>query len=94
MSKLPKATRKRIEADALAWSENQYSHDDVNKDYLEGALHEAGRAQPVIDALQELVNLKCIKEQFGKTDEYLNNQPLAWEAATNALAKYKEVGNG
>lgn len=42
---VPQDVYNRIEADALAWSENQYGHDDVNKDYLEGALHEAMIAQ-------------------------------------------------
>jgi hypothetical protein len=62
-----------------------------SKGYQAGATECAGKAQGLVDALQELVNLKRIKDQFGKTDEYLNNQPLAWETAANALAKYKEA---
>lgn len=104
MSNLSKETLERIEKDAEVYGEEHQDHlynvkgystyNDLVSGYNAGALHEAERAQPVIDALQELVNLKCIKEQFGKTDEYLNNQPLAWETAANALAKYREVCNG
>lgn len=54
--KLPKKTHKRIVADATKWSEMQYGHDDVNKDYLEGALHEAKIAHALATVLQEFVS--------------------------------------
>ena len=101
---LPKETIDKIKADAETHADSFYLLRPTQGDELEewetirdihtkGATEWAVRAQPVIDALEELVNLKCIKDQFGKMDEYLNNQPLAWEAAINALAKYKEVSN-
>src|SRR5688572_14088642 len=80
MSNLSKATARRIKKDASKWSENQYGHDDVNKDYLEGALHEAGRAQGLVDALEWI-------KTYGPCDS------LTVKFIDNALAKYKEVGN-
>jgi hypothetical protein len=90
MSKLSKQTRERIEADASQWSENQYGHDDINKDYLEGALHEAGRAQGLASTL-ELINI-WIKECKGHGK--LLDAEKAMQAIDTALAKYKEVENG
>lgn len=88
MSNLSKETRERIQADAISWSENQYGHDDINKDYLEGALHEAGRAQPVIDIIQEIVML------FDPTRRHVLIPADVILRLSTALAKYKEVGNG
>jgi hypothetical protein len=88
MSKLSQETIDRIEADAISWSENQYGHDDVNKDYLEGALHEAGRAQPVIDLSQEIVML------FDPTRRHVLVPADVILRLSNAIAKYKEVSNG
>lgn len=57
---IPQGEFNRIEADALAWAENQHGHDDVNKDYLEGALHEAMIAQKkIVDLEKELSALKA-----------------------------------
>lgn len=39
-------------------------------------------------ALLELVSLKVIKDNFGKTAEYEVRQPKAWETARNVLLKY------
>jgi hypothetical protein len=77
---LPKATRKRIEQDASKWSEDQYGHDDVNMDYLEGALHEAGKASGLLAALNEIAN----GADFPRV------------VANKAIAEYnkKEAGNG
>jgi hypothetical protein len=36
--------------------------------------------------LKELVRLKELKDKHGKTEEYLKAQPLAWEAANEALS--------
>jgi hypothetical protein len=86
MSDLPIETRDRIEQDASKWSENQYGHDDVNMDYLEGALHEAGRAQWLVEAL-ELIERKLTGINDTVTNDILN-------IARTELAKYKEVSNG
>lgn len=47
-------------------------------------------------ALRELVRLKDLKDKDGKTDEYLQAQPLAWKAANEALTGgwEREVDNG
>lgn len=39
------------------------------------------------DALDELVYLKDLKDQSGKTAEYEARQPLAWQAARRALGR-------
>ena len=83
MTNLPQQTIDRITSDALAWSESQYGHDEPNKDYIEGALHEAGRASGLVDAL------KAVKRKLN----ILENDD-AIEIIDNALAKYMEVGNG
>jgi len=44
--------------------------------------------QALVDALTELVDLKNLKDQQGKTAEYLYRQPKAWHNATQALADY------
>jgi hypothetical protein len=91
MSKLNKETRKRIEADASKHSENWYGHDDVNKDYLEGALHEAGRAQELAEALEYALKYA---EPKGLTHEEYTEAKKKIKEMRERLAKYKEVGNG
>lgn len=44
------------------------------------------------DALAELVLLKHMKDEHGKTADYLYRQPLAWKAAYEALSKFPEQG--
>jgi hypothetical protein len=44
-----------------------------------------GRGKTLRDTLAELVELKNIKDSVGKTAEYLERQPKAWEAARQAL---------
>lgn len=39
--------------------------------------------------LVELVVLKKNKDRYGKTEEYLTRQPLAWETAKSFLSKYQ-----
>lgn len=96
MSNLSKETRERIEADALRYAEQQYGHDDVNKDYLEGALHEAGRAQGLAEAIFTIYG----KDGPGKqsTINAVNKALISFygsqEGVDAALAKYKEVENG
>jgi hypothetical protein len=41
------------------------------------------------DALTELVLLKRLKDEKGKTAEYLSRQPIAWKNAIEALASYE-----
>jgi hypothetical protein len=91
MSDLSIETRDRIEQDASKWSENQYGHDDVNMDYLEGALHEAKKAQGLVDLLDEArLQIEYLHKKFGETGS--GNNVLA--RIETALAKYKEVSNG
>ena len=40
-------------------------------------------------ALQELVDLKELKEKRGETEEYLRRKPLAWATARRVARKYK-----
>lgn len=91
MSNLSKETIDRIEADAIAWSENQYGHDDVNKDYLEGALHEAGKAQPIVDILESSVSIISAYVPIGKRNTEQQILFNLVKEIEKALAKYKEV---
>jgi hypothetical protein len=89
MSKLSQETIDRIKTDAISWSENQYGHDDVNKDYLEGALHEVGRAQGLVDAF-----VIISKAPMPTNDSERESWVIAARATVvDALAKYKEVSN-
>jgi len=42
--------------------------------------------------LSELVSLKMVKEAEGKTEEYQQRQPKAWEIAIEFLNKYQHYG--
>ena len=44
----------------------------------------------VVLALQELVTLKALKDDQGKTEKYLSMQPIAWQKAKDALHDYYE----
>lgn len=44
-------------------------------------------------ALVELVALKDLKDAFGKTPDYEDRQPKAWEAARAALEKTQIAGS-
>jgi hypothetical protein len=77
MNDLDKKTKKRILADASKHSENWYGHKDVNKDYLEGALHEAKRAQGLVDALEWI-------KTYGPVDD------LTVKFIENQLKKYND----
>jgi hypothetical protein len=88
MSKLSKETRERIEADALRHGIEEHGWDVLSKDYLEGALHEAGRAQPIVDISQEIVML------FDPTRRHVLVPADVILRLSNAIAKYREVGNG
>ena len=41
--------------------------------------------------LQELVDLKELKDTQGKTEDYLKRQPEAWQAAKEFLSKYTHI---
>ena len=56
MSKLSKETIDRIKADALRHGEQEHGWDEMSKDYLEGALYEAGRAQLTINEIDSVVS--------------------------------------
>jgi hypothetical protein len=95
---LPKETIDAIQADAKM--RTGFSEDNDHKPYDKGMYHGfisgaaiytdkvatewAGKAQPVVDALEAFILWQ------GPT---LKNWPVMQEAI-NALAKYKEVGNG
>ena len=90
MNNLPQQTIDRIEKDAEAYGESHQDHltnikeystyADLVSGYNAGALHEAERAQGLVDALENIL----------KQHDYYS----VIEIAANALAKYKEVSNG
>lgn len=86
---IPQTTIDRIKADALRFGKEEHGWDVESKDYLEGALAEAGKVQPVIDFLEEIgngpfpINQKELEEWLLKTKR----------DARTALAKYEEVEN-
>lgn len=41
--------------------------------------------------LQELVDLKMIKDTQGKTDDYANRQPIAWKQAIEFLKQFQHL---
>jgi hypothetical protein len=81
MSNLSKETIARIEADALRHGEQEHGWDEMSKDYLSGALHEAERAQGLVDALEWIQMHAPI-------------EPIVDDVISAALAKYREVSNG
>lgn len=48
------------------------------------------QAQRMEDALEELTELKQMKDELGKTTNYLTRQPTAWKRATEALQQFKD----
>lgn len=48
------------------------------------------QAQRMADALEELTELKQMKDELGKTTNYLTRQPTAWKRATEALQQFKD----
>jgi hypothetical protein len=98
MSNLSKETLARIEKDAEVYGEEHQDHlynvkgystyNDLVSGYNAGALHEAERAQGLVDALE------AISDKVFKRHIQDGNNPLANELrneALEALAKYKEV---
>jgi hypothetical protein len=83
MSNLSKETIARIASDAVKSYPLTASHthtDGPRAGYTKGALHEAERAQGLVDALE------AIKKYQPGSGPFI--------IAANALAKYKEVSNG
>lgn len=50
-----------------------------------------GELEELESALKELLRLKALKDSFGKTAEYLADQPLAWARAKTAIAPAREA---
>lgn len=57
--------------------------DDINE-HVMAVVKERDRYK---EALKDLVWLKILKDNEGKTTEYLENMPKAWESAKAALAE-------
>lgn len=60
--------------------------------YRTGAEKHHSLALSLKDALTELVTLQHMKEERGKTADYLYRQSRAWNAAREALSKFPEQG--
>ena len=43
-------------------------------------------------ALEQLVELKEMKDMVGKTDEYKARQPVAWATAKRLVVQFKHYG--
>lgn len=90
---LPQQTKSKIIAEARKYASDKEPNDDYVDNalcsYAAGATEWTGKAQPAIDALDELL------KQLPKGDTL--NFYFAKEQVIKAreeLAKYKEVGNG
>jgi hypothetical protein len=73
--------------DALRFGIEEHGWDEMSKDYLEGALHEAERAAGLVDALEVIGN-----GSFPITQKELEEWLLKTKRdAREVLVKYKEV---
>jgi hypothetical protein len=91
---LPQETQDIIEKEAEAYGESHgdhiynikeyYTHNNVASAYQAGATEWVGKAQPVVDAVQGLIEEV---DTEGLTQDRL-------EELKTAIAKYKEVVNG
>lgn len=88
---MDKTTENRIVTDAYS-KYNLPSEGGQRIGYQEGATAENERAQPAIDALTELIELKRMKDELGKTTNYLTRQPEAWKRAIDALQQWNGAG--
>lgn len=86
--------QERIKADAQRYTKDE----GYQKAYIAGATAEHERAQLIVDALQELVDLKHMKDEGVNVREYLERKPAAWAKAIIVLQQWKgagkEVGDG
>lgn len=102
-NQLPAEVLERIKADAERYSglmvwvnqdpegNQPLFHEYISStSYIAGATAEAEMAQMLVDALQELVDLKRMKDEGINVKEYLDRKPAAWEAAINALQQWKQ----
>lgn len=48
-------------------------------------------APELLEALQELLQVKEWKDKYGKDAQYLKAQPIAWKNAENAIKKATEL---
>lgn len=76
------------EADSSRWQQGQGVEDWQRQysDLLEWTIM-------LVGPLKELVELKQMKDEQGKTAEYEERQPKAWYMARNAVAMWEERGN-
>lgn len=64
---------------------------NYEEDEFEYFLEESpDREDEMREMLEELVELKRIKDLYGKTPEYLETQPKAWEKAKSLLQSLKQ----
>jgi cell division septum initiation protein DivIVA len=88
----------RIAQDAREYCKgvgNSFKAHVMTNAYVAGAMAERDRAKALVDALEELIQLKKMKDELGKTTNYLTRQPEAWRRAIEALEQWegKEVGD-
>lgn len=82
---------KAIESDALAYNCSPYGNPNpVTYGYIKGATIERIKAKKLLEALGELVELKNLKDRYGKTENYEVRQPNAWEKAKEAITEYNK----
>lgn len=84
----------KVKYDELKERGKNYSHDLIDRNDL--LAHECQQlkeqAQRMADALEELISLKYLKEEEGKTNDYLQRQPGAWTKAIVSLQQFKDGG--
>lgn len=69
-------------------SEEKDLHELIVDGIMEGSEQWKAEYDNCRAILKELAELKSIKDNEGKTDEYLHRQPKAWEDAVSFLSKY------
>lgn len=85
---------------ATAWAPWKVRHDELQLKYdAVSVMLDTGaqnydnlkqEAQRMADALDELIELKRMKDELGKTTNYLTRQPAAWKRATEELQQFKD----
>lgn len=84
---LPSDKDKEIEGLTEALNEKDFIIHGLN----EGAENWEQEYKDCRRRLQELVDLKELKDTEGKTEDYLKRQPEAWQAAKEFLSKYTHI---
>lgn len=73
---------------AVAWHENATDWIGDKHKLASDIMNYARRTnKELVQALNELVQLKDWKDKNGKDEHYVRSQPTAWENAKKALAK-------